>query len=121
MSDVRKRLGAFGEAAARRYIEGLGYRVLHTNYRCPLGEIDIVAKHGRALVFVEVRTRRGDAFGTPEESVTSAKRAKLIALADHYVQKLPAPPDEWRIDVVAVELGTNGRIRRMEHIVNAID
>ena len=66
---------------AGRFLQEKGYRLLDANYRCRWGEVDIVAQEGDELVFVEVRTRRGVEYGTPEESVTAAKSRRLIATA----------------------------------------
>ena len=68
-----------GEDLAATYLSGIGWEVVERNWRCPAGELDIIAKRDGAWVFVEVRTRRGRAFGTPEESLTSAKRHHLAA------------------------------------------
>lgn len=89
------------------------------NWRCSLGEVDIVAKDGGCLVFVEVRTRRGKEYGTPEESVTQAKQTKLIEVAQTYLQEHSWQGD-WRIDVVAVEMNPRGKLRRMGLIKNAV-
>ncbi|MBM3131596.1 MAG: YraN family protein [Chloroflexi bacterium] len=121
MSDARKRLGDSGERIARVFLEKNGYRILETNYRSSIGEIDIVARDGDTLVFVEVRTRRGGNLGTPEESVTEAKRAKLIDLAHTYLQEHDHPTDLWRIDMVAIEIDTNGKILRTELIKNVTE
>jgi len=80
-----------------------------------------VAEKGEYLVFVEVRTRRGRSFGTPEESVTYSKAEKLIDLAHAYLQTHDALPAFWRIDLVAVELTPNRQISRMELIENAVN
>ena len=117
---VRKELGDWGERLAADYLRRQGYVIRETNFRCPVGEIDVVAEKGDYLVFVEVRTRRGQAFGTPEESVTLAKAEKLIDLAHTYLQSHDNLPPFWRIDVVAVELTPSGRISRVEHIENAV-
>ena len=121
MSDNRKRLGAFGERAAKRYLEERGYRILKMNFRCPVGEIDIVSQKDDSLVFVEVRTRRGLEFGFPEEPITPAKKEKLIELAQSYIQEYHDSPVLWRIDVVAIEVGLGGKITRIELIENAVD
>ena len=68
------------------------------------GELDLIAWEGECLAFIEVRTRWGRTYGTPEESVTPAKQAKLVALAYLYLQGHPELQCDWRIDVVAVEL-----------------
>ena len=76
---------------------------------------------GQSLVFVEVRTRRGDRFGTPEESITPAKRAHLIAAAQAYLQAHSLEDRDWRIDVVAVEMSSRGELVRVDVIENAIE
>ena len=117
----RREVGARGEELAADFLKGRGYRILQRNYRCRQGELDIIARHGECLVFVEVRTKTSSDFGTPEESVTCSKKEKLISLANVYLQNLDAQPRSWRIDVVAVELTPDGRTARLEHIENAID
>ena len=116
----RKALGEMGERWAREYLERNGYRILETNFRCREGEIDIVAQHEDCLVFVEVRTKTGSRFGTPEESVTAAKQEKLVSVAMSYLQTHDDLPSEWRIDVVAIEVSPNGRVARTELIRNAV-
>lgn len=116
----RKALGEFGERWAREYIERNGYLIRETNFRCRKGEIDIVAENEGCLVFVEVRTKTGSEFGTPEESVTPAKQEKLVAVAMSYLQAHDDLPSEWRIDVVAIEVNSKGRVVRTELIRNAV-
>jgi putative endonuclease len=120
MSINRKKLGAWGERIAREHIEKLGYQVIETNFRCHEGEIDIIAQEGEQLVFVEVRTRRGLDFGSPEESITVSKRKKLVEVANAYLQSHEGLPSWWRIDVVAVELGPGSTVSRVELIQNAV-
>lgn len=117
----RKTLGEWGENIAREYLLTHGYHVLETNYRCREGEIDIVALDKDYLVFVEVRTRRGCGFGSPEESVTAAKKKKLISLAFIYLQNHRNLPSLWRFDVVAIESDGKGKVIRLELIRNAIN
>ncbi|HIE17798.1 MAG TPA: YraN family protein, partial [Dehalococcoidia bacterium] len=81
----RKELGAAGEKLARDFLKKKGYRIRDTNFRCREGEIDIIARKKDHLVFVEVRTRSTTAFGSPEESVTLAKKEKLISAALSYI------------------------------------
>jgi len=104
MSDPRRQLGDWGEHWAAQFLQTQGYEVAERNWRCAAGELDLIAWEGGCLVFVEVRTRRGRSYGTPEESVTAAKQAKLIELAQIYMQEHPKLECNWRIDVVAVEL-----------------
>lgn len=98
----RRERGAAAEELAARHLEAQGYRVRARNVRAPLGEIDLVAEEGDTLVFVEVRGRTSTAFGSALESITPAKRRRLVRLALLYLQGHPhAGP--WRIDVVAVD------------------
>ena len=87
---------------AARYLTEQGYTILSRNYRTPAGELDIIAHEGEAIVFVEVKTRRTSSFGTPQEAVTPAKAAHIIAAAQHYLQDTAQIEGNWRIDVVAV-------------------
>ena len=116
----RKALGALGEKRAREFLKKRGYRILETNFRCREGEIDIIARDKDYLVFVEVRTRTGSQFGTPEESITFAKREKLTSVALAYLQTHRNLPSLWRFDVVAIEVGSDGQTTRIEVIQNAI-
>ena len=77
MTTYRQRLGRHGEDLAGRRLEQDGYNILESNYRTPSGGIDLIAERDRATVFVEVRTRRSEAFGSPEESITAEKRDRL--------------------------------------------
>jgi putative endonuclease len=116
----RRQLGRWGEDRAAAFLEEQGYQVVARNWRCPgLGEIDLVAQHESCLIFVEVRVRTGRSYGTPEESVTRSKRARLIRLAEAYVLSVGWQSD-WRIDVIALELDSGGRLVRRKHIPNAV-
>ncbi len=116
----RRDTGILGEKLAQDFLKKRGYRILETNYRCPRGEIDIIARHNESLVFVEVRTKMSLNFGSPEESITQTKRAKIKAAATHYQQTHRNLPQLWRIDMVAVELNKKGKISRIELIENAV-
>ena len=122
MSGRRQRTGRLGEAAARRHLEAQGYAVRGVNVRVGRGEIDIVADEGGDVVFVEVRTRRGRGLGTPEESITTGKRARMMEAAHRYLQETGEEGRSWRIDVVAVELdGGRDNIRRLRVIRDAVE
>ena len=122
MSERRQRTGRLGEAAARRHLEAQGYAVRGVNVRVGRGEIDIVADEGGDVVFVEVRTRRGRGLGTPEESITAGKRARMAEAAQRYLQETGEDGRSWRIDVVAVELdGGRDNIRRLRVIKDAVE
>ncbi len=120
MTEDRKQTGSLGEKVAAEHLIKRGYAVLQQNYRCPIGEIDIVAQDSESLAFVEVRTKRSRQFGTPEESITPTKQAKLIELAESYMQEHGNPDQPWRIDVMAVELGKGDKVTRIELIKNAV-
>ena len=114
----RAGLGKWGERTARDFLEKRGYRIRETNYRCEQGEIDIVAEDGDCLVLVEVRSRRSTAFGSAKESLTQAKKERLVALAGAYAQAHADVPAQWRIDVVAIDIGPRGV--NLELIPNAV-
>ncbi len=116
----RRDTGILGERLARDFLGKNGYHILESNYRCQEGEVDIIAQHGDTLVFVEVRTKKSQQFGSPEESITPAKMERLRKVAAHYGQAHENLPDSWRIDVVAIELNRKGRVSRIELIENAV-
>ncbi len=117
----RRRLGDAGERYAARLLEAAGHTVLARQWRCPEGELDLVTLDGEELVFVEVRTRRGDRFGTPEESIDPRKAARLLRLGDHYLAAHPEHERRiWRVDLVAIVLDAAGRIVRATHHANAV-
>ncbi|HEV2237675.1 MAG TPA: YraN family protein [Ktedonobacterales bacterium] len=107
---ARARLGASGERLAAATLERAGYVVIARNWRCPYGELDLVAEHGAELVFVEVKTRRGTRMGSPEEAVTPAKRRKLLASAQTWLAERGEEQRAYRFDVVAIELEESGRL-----------
>jgi putative endonuclease len=117
----RQEVGKLGEKAAWKFLKKRGYRIRETNFRCRHGEIDIIAQKKDYLVFVEVRTKSNLDFGTPEESITAAKKKKLIASALTYTNTHQDLPPLWRIDVVAIELDDKGKPKRIEHIENAVE
>ena len=116
----RRNVGILGEKLARDFLKKRGYRILESNYRCPEGEMDIVARHKDSLVFVEVRTKRSLEFGSPEESITPTKMEKLRAVAAYYRQTHDNLPALWRIDVVAVQMDQKDKLLRIELIENAV-
>ena len=121
MTRARRDLGDFGERVAAAHLEAKGYRIRERNFRVAEGEIDIIAERGGTLVFVEVRTRRGDSRGTAAESITARKAAHLVAAAQAYVQANPDCPPDQRIDVIAVELAPDGRLVSLEQIEGAVE
>ena len=116
----RRDTGILGEKLAAAFLKEQGYHIIETNYRCPEGEVDIIAGHQDFLVFVEVRTKRSLEFGSPEESITRAKKERLRLVAERYQESHDNLPQLWRIDVVAIELDQRGKPSRIELIENAI-
>lgn len=130
MTKSRRSLGQAGEELAARALQKAGLTIVARNWRCAAGELDIIARDRGPnfvtgepnvawLVFVEVRTRRGTAYGTALQSITPRKQAKLREVAAHYVQAVNWT-GPWRIDVVAVQMDRSGRLRAMEHIRHAV-
>ena len=116
----RRDTGILGEQLACEFLGINGYQVIETNYRCPGGEIDIVARQRDTLVFIEVRTKTSRQFGGPEESITPVKMERLRTVAAHYGQHHENLPEARRIDVVAIEMNKRGRATRIELIENAV-
>ena len=129
-ANPRRSLGQAGEEIALRTLATAGLTILARNWRCAAGELDIVAQdiapdyasgaqQAQWLVFVEVRTRRGDAFGSARQSILGRKEKKLRQVARYYVQVMNwAGP--WRIDVVAVQMDRAGHMQAVEHIRHAV-
>ncbi len=128
--DPRRSLGAAGEALAAQALCQAGLTLVARNWRCAEGELDIIAQEkapdysaGGAvkpwLVLVEVRTRRGAAYGTALQSITTQKQAKLRQVGAAYIQAT-GWQGPWRIDVVAVQMDSAGRLLEIEHIRGAV-
>lgn len=103
---------------ASRFLEEKGYQIIDRNFLIRGGEIDLVAIQGEVLVFVEVKTRFGSAFGLPEEAITPWKLRALIRTAQFYQSSHPRLPSLLRIDLVAVELNSEGDLKRISLIEN---
>lgn len=97
-------IGEHSEALAYRFLEAQGMRLLHRNFRCKCGEIDLIMQDGTTIVFVEVRTRKNARFGTAAESVNRAKQRKLINTAQFFIQRQdPQLRYSYRFDVIAIQ------------------
>lgn len=118
MTTVRQAVGAYGERRAARHLSEAGLRVVARNWRCALGEIDIIAWDGDVLVFCEVKTRRNEDFGSPAEAVVPAKARRLRRLAAQWLTDSGAHPREVRFDVVEVLLPRAGAAR-VNHLRDA--
>jgi len=117
MKDPRRQLGNQGEDLAAAALKKQGYKILARNYVTPLGEIDLIARQGKTLVIVEVKTRKSTRFGSPQESVSVTKQNRLRRLADYYLKDKRLTGAPVRFDVVAVTLA--GDEPRVEIISNA--
>ena len=109
----KKFLGRAGEVKAAEFLKKKGYKILEKNYKTHIGEIDLIAKDGDALVFVEVKTRINDDYGAPSEAVNLKKQEKYYKVASEYLVRNKLNDSICRFDVVEIE---NGQIN---HIINA--
>jgi putative endonuclease len=115
VTDARRRLGTDGEDAVAHWYESRGYTVVSRNWRVREGELDLVLQRGRTLVFCEVKTRRGDAFGSPFEAVTFTKQRRIRTLATRWLSEHRVRAGELRFDVAAVRMrGSVGEIEVLE-------
>jgi putative endonuclease len=112
--DARRGTARKGEALAALVLRLKGYRIEARNWRCPLGEIDIVAWDGDTLVFVEVKARTGSTAGAPEDAVDPRKQARIVQLAQAFLARRRGTTPPCRFDVVAVETGR--MIPRLRHL-----
>ncbi|MCW1969516.1 MAG: YraN family protein [Anaerolineae bacterium] len=117
----RSEVGQWGEGIAAKYLIDHGYVIRHRNWRHGHGELDIVAALGERIHFVEVRLRRSEQFGKPEETLDARKQAKLIATAQAYLEQHDLLDQPAQIDVIIIELGPRNAITRLEHLEAAIE
>jgi len=120
MTTARRKLGDFAERIAAEHLASKGYRIRETNHRTRYGETDIIAQKDDTLVFVEVRCRRGNRMGTAAESLSLSKQRRLVNLAEAYGLGDESLPPGRRIDLVAVDLATDGRVLSVQHIEGAV-
>lgn len=117
MEKSRVLKGRRGEEAAAEFLIRKGMKIIDRNFRCPVGEIDIIAMDAAVVVFVEVRSRTGSRFGGPEESIDAPKRRKIVQTAQWYLKKRGLGDSPARIDVVAIRW--RGDEPEVNWIVNA--
>ena len=115
----RKRTGKKGEDIAVAYLISRGYRIVERNYKCPLGEIDIVARDGDEIVFVEVKSRKSEEFGDPQLAVGLKKQKKVSRISLAYLKEKHLYPCNARFDVVAIKMRPDGST--VELIQNAFE
>lgn len=116
-----KILGANGERFAATWLEARGYTIVERNWRCPYGELDVIARSGGEWVFFEVKTRRGRGMGAPEEAVTRTKRARLVLSAQAYLAEHGCEDAPYRIDVLAIELSPAGTLVAVRHYPRGVE
>ena len=119
MGPPRDALGERGENVAARFLRNQGFKIIRRNFTCEVGELDIVARQGRTLVFVEVKTRVED-DPTPETQVDAAKQHQLTRTARFYLARYGVPQPPARFDVVAI-VWPPGQEPKIRHIPNAFD
>jgi len=119
VSRRRLQLGESGEAIAARALRRAGYRILAERYTCPLGEVDLVARDGGTLVFVEVKTRSSADRYPPGEAVHLRKQRQVVRVAQHYLAATRAGDVPCRFDVVAITVPEGGAAPRVEVIRDA--
>ena len=112
-------IGKFGENVASKYLKDKGYKIKERNYRTFLGEIDIICEHKGNIIFVEVKTRRSDKFGYPEEAVNLTKQRKIIKNALCYLSKYYLWEKNCCFDVILISISNHKDIKRIKHIRNA--
>jgi putative endonuclease len=112
-------LGKQGERVAELYLQKKGYKLVERNYRCSGGELDLIVLDRRVVVFVEVKTRTGDGFGTPLEAVEFRKQQRMIRAAQFFLAQKNLQQRDARFDVVGVSWP--GREPVVEHIENAFE
>ena len=124
MTTSKVRLGKRGEELAADYLRSVGCGILTSNYRCPWGEIDLIARDGDELAFVEVRTRRISSYGAPQESITRHKAEHLVTAARHYLQGYAQENGQkdlpWRIDLIGITMENGRSSPQIDHIKYAI-
>lgn len=118
MEDARREKGSFGESLAARLFLDKGFVVLERGWRTRYGEVDLIVDDGRAVRFVEVKTRAGDAFGAPEEAVTRRKLRKIARVAEAYLERRGWQDRPRQIDVVAIrtDLPPGEQITHLEDV-----
>ncbi|WAM34733.1 YraN family protein [Caldicellulosiruptor morganii] len=115
----KRELGNNGEEIAVEFLKKMGYEILHRNFRCRFGEVDIIAKHGDVVVFVEVKTRKSLKFGYPSEAVTRTKQKHLKKVAEYFSQRRDAKDCMFRFDVVEIYMNARNEVIDINIIQNA--
>ena len=113
MTFYRRNVGVGGEKTAKDYLLKNGFEIIETNFRCKLGEIDIIAKKGQTLHFIEVKTRSGDEKGMPYEAVNQRKLWHIKNVLEYYLLKNKIKNSKLSIDIVSILLDTNQQVENI--------
>jgi putative endonuclease len=119
LNNAKQELGKEGERVAEQYLKKKGYKLIERNYRCAGGELDLIVLDRRVVVFVEVKTRTGQGFGSPIEAVEFHKQRKMIQAAQYFLTEKKLHQRDARFDVIGVSWP--GREPVVEHIENAFE
>ena len=119
MKKFNLQTGNLGEEIAKKYLEKKGYKIIERNFKTKYAEIDLVTRQGKELVFVEVRTKKGELFGTPEDSLNKRKLRKLWLNAQVYANRIHWKGD-CRIDAVCIVLKPDNTLDRLNHYPSII-
>lgn len=112
--------GKEGEKLAEQFLRKNGYKILRSNYRNALGEVDLIALDGKTIVFVEVKTNTSDEFGAPEDRVDQRKQKQIAKSALGFLKEIPARNLDYRFDVIGIQLYKDAR-PKIEHYKNAFE
>jgi len=116
--NFKNEIGKFGQNLAAEFLRKRNYQILEQNFFTRLGEIDLVCSHNGQLVFVEVKTRLSNQFGLPEEAVSAAKKEKMYQAALQYLEKEKVNHDNFRFDIVAIEIDKANKKAIIRHHKN---
>jgi putative endonuclease len=120
MHELNKVIGDIGEEIAKGYLEKNNYMIIERNFRCKLGEVDMIAKDEKYFCFIEVKTRHGTYYGTPAEAVNHIKQHKIIMCAQFYILKMQLfEKFNYRFDVVEIVLNKSNKVKSIKLIKNA--
>lgn len=114
--NYKKDFGKKGEELASKYLKNNGYEVINQNFRCKLGEIDLIAIKNNTIIFIEVKTRSNTKFGTPEQAVDSNKRKHILRTSQVFLAKNKLNNYDLRFDIISIYM--NGNIYKIEHFKN---
>jgi putative endonuclease len=112
--------GKLGERIAEKFLISRRFSILRKNFSTPFGEIDLIAKDGNFTVFVEVKTRTSDQFGSPISAITKAKQKHILKNCQFYLRKYGLYEKPCRIDVIGINLCKRGELKILNHLKNAI-